>query len=754
MRDRESNGLTLQIQWLDRFHLAAEQLARGDLREVPFRQLNVQKVLGRDFIPYKTQVHAWQEILNENTVFVVSGTGSGKTYAILLGILEKLLKNSSEHCLVMFPMKALAQDQEVQLRNLCAQFNFTVQRYDSSVDPEVKAKIRETPGELLIITPDTLLGSLSGSKNEKWRKYLASSSMIWIDEFHAMSGTLGTALCYLLRILHELQPTLRIYCTSATLANVYEIVRQFPSPPTIIEGGSQHGDIRIHVGTVYQFPKVLELVLRDTGQFLLFLEHKRKIEEIMAELSLFSRHVERYHADLPDGERHLILEKFRKKELKGLLCTSALGLGINIPSVRNIILYRFPRSFSLLFQEMGRGTREYNTSGNLYLLLDDTRLIDTYYLHHLPELKADIFSYQSEPVILDLLNTRILRGMILFAVKMGLTTLTTLRRVFKEAQDKGHLERSLTWLLTRGYISKKQEEYSFLPTSATPFLFDFILNLRPGFPKFKIVQLVPQTGEKLELGYITAEEIPYRACRGNYFSKARCCYAIQAIDIHRREIHVVENEEHYVSKNQVLTTLTLVTEIKFKTIERGVQVQLAEFRVQIRPQDIRNFRVLQTKLGESYPEPSFAPKPTNRIGRSFELNFTTKGVLLEFSLSQTKEMSESVLYQLAKLMLKVAVLLVNVSENEVDCFQDFCSHRLYFLDRSGPTGVSQQLYTHMEAILRKTYQILVTCPCENGCEKCAIPLQGNYLMPNFQSNDPYRKKELLTLLREVLLDCE
>ncbi len=751
VQDLPNNVLPLRIRWLDRYILPAEQLTRSDVRKVPFKQVNIQKILGTDFTPYTTQVRAWQAMLEGHAVFVVSGTGSGKTYAIIFGILEQLLRDDSTHCLIMFPMKALAQDQEAHLRELCTQFNLTVQRYDSSISLQVKAKIRETPGNLLIITPDTLLGTLSGTKNEEWHEYLVKSAVVWIDEFHAMSGTLGTALCYLIRILHALHPAMRVYCTSATLANVREIASYFPYPTTIIEGGSRHGTIRIHIGSIQEFPKVLELVLRDRGQFLIFIENKRKIESLMTKLDLFSRHLERYHADLPDTERHLILRKFINKELKGLLCTSAISLGVNIPSVRNIVLYGFPRSFALLFQELGRGTREYNSMGNLYLLLDDSKLIDNYYLKHLANLKADVLSYRSEPMVIDLLNDRILRGMVLFTIKIGITTPSALQQIFKEAQAQGRLELTLTWLLTLGYITKTKETYSYLADTANPFLFEFIMNLRPGFPKFKIMTV--QADEKLELGYINAEDIPYCACKGNYITIAHHCYAIQEIDVYRRELYVDEIEERFISKNQVMTTVSLVKELKFKTLAGGVKIQLADFRVQVKPECIQNFRVVKQESCGKYIEVPLDPAAPSQFGPNFELNFTTRGLMLELPLNPEKPLSESVLYQLAQLMLKNAMVLINISEHEVDCYQDILENRVYFLDRSCPTGVSQQLYAHAEVILRKTYQVLAACPCEHGCEKCAIPVEANYLMPNFQSVDLYRKQELLTLLREVLV-CE
>lgn len=735
--------MPIRIQWEDQFLIKPERLELVESTKPPFKFLNFKSVVGSDFIPYKIQMRAWEEIISQNhCLLLISGTGSGKTPAVFLGIVELLLKNRKGHCLIMYPMKALAQDQEVHLREICAKYDLTVQRYDSSISQEIKAKIREKPSEILIITPDTLMASIIRTKNEDWFNHLTKPLMIWMDEFHATSGTLGTALCYLLRILYLGNPSLRFYFTSATLANAQEVASLFPHPTTIIEGGSRHGNIKFHVSIVNDFSKILELVLHDQGQFLVFIENKQVIEQLMETQDLFSRQVDRYHADLPDAERHLILSKFTKHELKGLLCTSAVSLGIDIQSVKNIVLYGFPRSFSLLFQQMGRGTRDPDSNGNVYLLLDKLKLIDNYYLSHLEELQKNIKSSRANPVIIDLLNEKILRGMVLFAIRIGLTARDKLGAIFHEANKREKLQQILTWLLIKGFISKNKAEYTCIKESANDFLFNFVLNLRPGFPKFEIVRQLNE--EETLLGYIDAETIPQRSCKGNYYNKEGHCYLIKEINIDSQKILVEEVDGHYNSKNTVSTTVALMTELKFQQTF-DLKVRLAECRVQIRPQALQNFKI--TDKNEEISEPPVNP---NLNGEYFMLDFNTIGLLIELPSDKEFSISSLVLYQLSKMILRNAAVLINVSENEIDCYQEMSKKMLYFLDRSCPTGASQQLFENFESILKKTYQVLAACPCEEGCDKCSIPVESTYLMPNFQSSDRYRKKEMLEMLKRCL----
>ncbi|MBW1932600.1 MAG: DEAD/DEAH box helicase [Candidatus Helarchaeota archaeon] len=734
----------VSINWLDSFSIEATTPARIHINEAPFKHFKLEDLFGAEFIPYHIQVQTWQAIATGKSLLLVSGTGSGKTEGIVPAIVDQLLEEPKNHCLLMFPLKALAQDQEFRLRENYAHLGLTIQRYDSSIAPQVKRKIRAHPGNLLLITPDTLMGSLLKTTNPEWAKYLRKPAMIWIDEFHAMSGTLGTALCYLLRILCRQNPSLQVYLTSATVANAYEIAEHLPNQPIIIKGSSCHGNIRFYIGTTEDLEPLLEVLFQDNGQFLIFMENKRKIEALAAKKALLSRLVERYHADLPDYTRHLILTKFRAKRLKGLLCTSAISLGIDIPYIKNVVLYEFPRSFSLLFQEIGRGTRDAAAEGNVFLLLNESRLSDSYYLSHLAELKADLLSYRAEPVVLDLLNEKILRGMVLFAIKLGCTTHEHLSEVFPEAEDRQRLEAVEVWLLIHGFVMKAKDVYTYYKEEADRFLLEFLQTLRPSFPKYKL--LTANDGQMRHVGDLSSENIPYCACKGNYYLIGEQCYLIQAIDSYRREIYLNPVPERYISKNRVTTVVRLRRELKFKRFF-GLKIRLAEVQVRIAPKTLRTYELRENNrevlVHEEHP-----PK-----GRAlFSFKYETKGVLLEFLASPLPPLSHMVLYQLSKIVLRNAMRMLNVSEGEVDCLQTPELRTFYFLDRSCPTGVSQQLYENIERLLERTYQILSACPCPRGCENCAIPVESSFLQPNFSSTDIYRKQELLTLLRRCLYE--
>ena len=395
-------------------------------------------------------------------------------------------------------------------------------------------------------------------------------------------------------------------------------------------------------------------------------------------------------------------------------------------------------AFPCSFRKWGGEQETLSPVGEFFLLLDHSKLIDNYYSTQLEELERDIRSYRSDPMIIDLLNKKILRGMVLFAIKLGINTPQGLMQVFNEALKVGKLEQVLTWLLIQGLISKNNDAYTYFKEYGDDYIYGFASTLRPGFPKFTY----KTKGEEIEMGYINAKDIPFRACVGNYYTKENQSYKIVKIDKVKREILIERNVDCYRSRNLVNTTVSMIRELKFKKFE-NIKIRLADFKVQIRPSMFRNYKILedQSELLESEK----ALK-----GRTFELNFEIRGVIFEFPQDIELPLSFMVLYQLSKVILQNATLMINISENEVDPFQNKGKRMLYFLDRSCPTGVSQQLYENVEDILNRTYHTLKACPCIKGCDKCSIPVESNFLMPNFDTHDRFRKEEMLTILRRFL----
>ena len=106
------------IRFLHRFTLRPNSIPRAAPIVWPFDHINTNDFALKQFNPYSVQLDAWILIKNGKSMILNWGTGSGKTEAVIFPILDRL-KKSAAHCLVLYPMKGLAQDQRIRLQRLC-----------------------------------------------------------------------------------------------------------------------------------------------------------------------------------------------------------------------------------------------------------------------------------------------------------------------------------------------------------------------------------------------------------------------------------------------------------------------------------------------------------------------------------------------------------------------------------------------------------------------------------------------------------
>ncbi len=164
---------------------------------------------------------AAHELLRAGANVVVStGTASGKSLCYQLAILERYLEDGQSRALLLFPTKALAQDQARKLGHLSAGGALPA-IYDGDTPAETRALLRRT-GTMLLSNPDMLhVGILPN--HERWAEYLHHLDYVVLDEAHVYRGVFGSHVAQVMRRLRRLcehyggRP--QFVVTSATIAN-------------------------------------------------------------------------------------------------------------------------------------------------------------------------------------------------------------------------------------------------------------------------------------------------------------------------------------------------------------------------------------------------------------------------------------------------------------------------------------------------------------------------------------------------------
>lgn len=346
--------------------------------------------------PTPAQARAWPAIGSGRHALIAAPTGSGKTLAAFLAAIDALVRRGidaplpDETAIVyVSPLKALSNDVRINLEGPLAgiraelatlglpdvEIRTMVRTGDTP--PGERLAMRKRPPHILVTTPESLyvlLGSDSG------RAMLASTRSVIVDEIHAVAGNKrGSHLALSLERLQSLcaQPLVRIGL-SATQKPIDEVARflvgsrsldvdSHPDCEIVDVGYTGQRDLAIEVppvpldavmsGDVWQlvYNRVAELVEQHRTT-LVFVNTRRMAERAARHLSerLGKDAVAAHHGSLARELRLSAEQRLKRGELKVLVATASLELGIDIGDVDLVCQLGSPRSIAGFLQRVGR----------------------------------------------------------------------------------------------------------------------------------------------------------------------------------------------------------------------------------------------------------------------------------------------------------------------------------------------------------------------------------------------------------------
>jgi ATP-dependent helicase Lhr and Lhr-like helicase len=340
--------------------------------------------------PTEAQVHAWPALAAGEHVLVAAPTGSGKTFAAFLSAIDLLVKEGLEgplpdemRVLYVSPLKALSNDIQ---RNLEAPLNGIRQELAALglADVEIRAVVRtgdttqsERAGmrrrapHIVVTTPESLyilLGSQSG------RDMLATCRTVIVDEIHAVAGNKrGAHLALSLERLQSLTGNALIRVgLSATQKPIEEVARfltgAHPVPCTIVDSGHvRRRDLALEVppapleavmsGEVWTqvYDRLATLILEHRTT-LVFVNTRRMVERLARHLSerVGEENVAAHHGSLSKERRQNAEQRLKRGDLKVLVATASLELGIDIGDVDLVCQIGSTRSINSFLQRVGR----------------------------------------------------------------------------------------------------------------------------------------------------------------------------------------------------------------------------------------------------------------------------------------------------------------------------------------------------------------------------------------------------------------
>jgi ATP-dependent Lhr-like helicase len=337
----------------------------------------------RGWTPLPFQRQCWQAWLEGRSGLLHVPTGSGKTYAAVLGPIAELLADQATSSrplaaagialLILTPLRALSRDLALAIREPIEAMGWPLRvglRHGDTSASE-RARQLKAPPQILITTPESLALLLSGPHAERLFEGLRG---VVIDEWHELLGSKRgsqTELC--LGWLRRRRPDLRTWAISATLGNLEEAARAAVGCavepriitaelerrttirsllPEAIDGfpWAGHLGLRMHEVLVGALdPRIATLLFTNTRN-----QAERWFQCLRWACPEMEGRLALHHSAIDRAEREAIEAGVKEGSILWVVCTSSLDLGVDFQPVERVVQIGSAKNLARLLQRAGR----------------------------------------------------------------------------------------------------------------------------------------------------------------------------------------------------------------------------------------------------------------------------------------------------------------------------------------------------------------------------------------------------------------
>jgi DEAD/DEAH box helicase domain-containing protein len=691
----------------------------------------------------------------ERNCVVVTPTASGKTLCYNLPVLNAVLENPDTRALYLFPTKALAQDQLAELHDLAKRLgdSFGVFTYDGDTPSDARKAIRER-GHVILSNPDMLHTGIL-PHHTKWVRLFENLRYIVLDELHTYRGVFGS---HLANVLRRLTRVARFYgsnpqfiCCSATIANPGELAQQlidkdvdvveengapaaeklfvFYNPPMI------NRNLGIRRSYLNETARVANELLARKLQAIVFANSRLHTEVLLTYLQQANRPkpgqaepIRGYRGGYLPGERREVERGLREGRIRGVVATNALELGIDIGSLDACVMAGYAGSIASTWQRAGRAGRRGGMS--CAVLVASSAPLDQFIVQH-----PDYFFERSpEHAYVQPDNLEILVNHLKCAAfelplspsdKFGSLDLAALCERLAEA---GYLHRS------GGNWHWVQQAYPADTVSLRAVTSD----------NFIIVDTTGnENGDHEVIGEVDFSSAPTTVHAKAIYLHQGQQFHVDHLDFEQRKAYVKRVDVDYYT-DAIRYTQVRVLDLADEESIPGPAVR-AHGDVLVRSQVV-GFKKIKFFTNENVGAGKLEMPENEMHTTAFWI--TLKRTLLaelRFALSDRQSGILGLLYALESM---ASLLLMcdrrdlgtavgerpaspgietewpefTTASNDPSAMKEFFEPNLYLYDAyPGGIGFSEPLYRVHDLLLRRTRELILGCPCEQGCPSCVGP---------------------------------
>jgi ATP-dependent helicase Lhr and Lhr-like helicase len=349
--------------------------------------------------PFAFQEETWQHYLKGQSGLVQVATGQGKTYAAVMAPLAEMLSTPTTGLKLLYitPLRAVARDIEKAILKPVTDMNWNIRVESRTGDSKqsLKRKQLKAMPDVLITTPESLALMLSyaGAKN-----LFSNLRGVILDEWHELLSTKrGTLTELCMTRLRTLAPTLRTWALSATLANPKEAAKTATGskvePVIVTSNLERHTNVSCilpervdsfpwsgHLGMSMVQPLVTQLDPKQST--LLFTNTRRQAERwyeaLVKAAPKQADTIALHHGSISRLERESVEARVKSGELKWVVATSSLDLGVDFQPVERVVQIGSPKAVARLLQRAGRA--EHLPGGTAEVLFVPTNALELFEL--------------------------------------------------------------------------------------------------------------------------------------------------------------------------------------------------------------------------------------------------------------------------------------------------------------------------------------------------------------------------------------
>ncbi|MBM4338926.1 MAG: DEAD/DEAH box helicase [Deltaproteobacteria bacterium] len=726
---------------------------------------------------YSHQAEAIEHVEKGRDIVVVTPTASGKTLCYNLPVLNKKLSDPSSKAFYLFPTKALSQDQMVELLEMAKKLEKPIRTftYDGDTPQDARQAIR-TQGDVVITNPDMLHTGIL-PHHTKWVTFFQSLRYVVIDELHTYRGIFGSHMTNVIRRLKRIcefyGSAPQFICCSATIANPKDLAERllekevqlvdqngapssekiflFYNPPVV------NKELGIRGNHVHAARRLVSPFLKEGIQTILFATSRLNVEVLTKYLKdRFEKRLEDkgkvrgYRGGYLPEVRREIEKGLREKEVRAVVSTNALELGIDIGDLDVCIIAGYPGTIASTYQQAGRVGRR--TEKSLAILIARSQPLDQFIVEN-PDYffgRSPEFGLINPDNLLILLNHIQCAAFELPFHDGDHFGREDLKEILRYLEEKGTLHYvDQHWYWTKD--AYPAEKVSLRSTSEENFVV-----VDSTKKKEEVIAEVDFTAAHTTLyeGAVylcqselySVERLDYQNRRA-YVTKTAGDYYTDAIDY--TDVSILEGFERKQGEGivyehgevRVVTRIVGYKKIKFYTLENlGYgKIELPDLQFHTTSYWITFKRDLLARL--SYPR-------LELIEGILGLGYALHSMAALHLMCDPHDLNRCVGDRGAKWFIRLSrdskgiYSSFSTPEEMASETIDLFEPTLFMYDNyPGGIGLSHQLYDDTMSLLEKTIKLISKCECRYGCPSCVGPVK---------EVGEKSKEVALSLLREIL----